>query len=200
MHSKLLTSCALAAVLMLSACGKKAEDSAATGSDPAAVATAGKTVDPCTILTTPEMAAITTDAVTATQPQDKGSCKYVSGQDDGTTVTIFASGGKHQMEIAHKSAQLLGGMGQSLAAKGGAGADTAALLKPDGSAVPALGDEQMWEANSTLAVRKGDAYVEVSPPIMHDPANHPGYPIISEKDKRAIAVAVAQKILAKIAS
>ncbi|WP_404338555.1 hypothetical protein AB2M62_06270 [Sphingomonas sp. MMS12-HWE2-04] len=74
------------------------------------------------------------------------------------------------------------------------------MLKRDNSAAPKLGDEAMWGANDTLSVRKGDAFVEVTPPLMHDPANHSGYPLVRKEEKRAIAQAIATKVLERLAA
>lgn len=203
MRRNLLLGAALVTGLSLTACGggqgadNRAAAGAATSGD--AVASTGKTVDACSLISAEEMQAITTDKVSQIQPTDPGSCNYKSGQDDGLQLKAFASGGAKQMEIVHKTGELLGGMGQAVADKGGAGKDVNAKLQQDKSAAPAIGDEAVWETNDTLAVRKGDMFVEVSPPIMHDPANHSGYPLIPTQEKRAIAEKVATKLLEKLA-
>ena len=161
-------------------------------------ATGGQGLDPCSLMTAAEITAITTDVVTKADRND-ATCNYRSDPKDGTQVTVYATGGAKQMETVRASARLLGGMGASVADKGGAGADVNTLLKPDKTKAPALGDEAMWELNDTLAVRKGDAFVEVSPPIMHDPATHTGYPLVKKEEKRAIAEAIATKALEKLA-
>lgn len=153
--------------------------------------------DPCSLMTGKEMTAITTDRVTATR-RDGVSCTYRSAPDDGVQVTVRASGGAKAMEVVHRAAELLGGMGGAVADQGGAGADVAGMLKKDMAAAPRLGDEAVWGANDTLSVRKGDGFVEVTPPLMHDPANHSGYPLIGKAEKRKIAEAVAAKMLAKL--
>ncbi len=197
MRRSMMISTALAATLALSACGGAKTDSA-TG-DTAAASTSGAPVDPCSLLTGEEMTAITTDKVTALD-RNGAECNYRSAPNDGLQLTVYATGGAAQMETVHQTAKLLGGIGSGIAGMGGAGADVADQLKQDKSAGPALGDEAVWQTNDTLAVRKGDVFVQVSPPIMHDPANHPGYPLIKKDDKRAIAQAVAAKVLAKLGS
>ena len=116
----------------------------------------------------------------------------------GVDIVVWAHDGKHQMDVMRNSIGLVGGMGAAVADKGGAGADTAAILKPSKAEPPKIGDEAVWGPNITLAVRKGTAYVQASPPIMHDPANHPGYPIVPVEEKRKIAIAVVEKLLAKL--
>ncbi|MEP9360372.1 hypothetical protein [Sphingomonas sp. KR3-1] len=188
-----------AAGLALSACGGgKAANGSETGSaSEGTTAVAAADFNPCSLITAEEMTAITTDKVNSLDRRD-ASCTYKANPDDGVQTTVYVTEGAKHMEIMHRSAKLLGGMGASVADKGGAGADVANQLKEDKSATPALGDEAMWSANNTLVVRKGDAYIEVTPPFMHDPANHSGYPLIATKDKRAIAVAVATKLLEKL--
>ena len=153
--------------------------------------------DPCSVLTTQDIAAITTDAVSGAERQEQ-TCVYHSKPSDGVQVTIYPTDAERQMAAVHNAGRLLGGMGAAVAGKGGAGADVANILKPDARPVPKIGDEAVWEPNATLAVRKGDAFVEVSPPIMHDPANHPGYPLVKDEEKRAIAQRIAEQVLAKL--
>ncbi|MBE7204470.1 MAG: hypothetical protein INR70_42675, partial [Parafilimonas terrae] len=149
-------------------------------------------------MTAAEATAITTDKVPEAIRQDDHSCKYKSNPDDGMVVEVYQTGGQIQMNAQKNAAGLLQGMGAAVADKGGAGADTAELLKKDGTAAPKLGDEAMWGMNSLLAVRKGDAYVSVTPPIMHDPASHSGYPLVKEAEKRAIAQKAMETILARM--
>ena len=177
--------------------GKTADTSATDGSQ--SVAAAGETFDPCSVMTADEMTAITTDKVNTLRRSDTNTCTYQSDPHDGPDVTIYKTDGAHQMEIQRKSSALLGGMGKAVADKGGAGADTDTLLQPDTAVVPKLGDDAMWSTNTTLSVRKGDVFVQVAPPMMHDMANHPGFPIVSVEEKRKIAQAVVEKLLAKLA-
>lgn len=188
----------VSAGLALSACGGQKAANGESADSGATAETAAANFDPCSLMTADEMAAITTDAVKATRG-DGADCKYVSDpQDDGVTVTVYKTGGQHQMDIVHKTSEVLGGMGDAVADKGGAGKDAQAMLQPDKAAPPKLGDEAVWGANTSLAVRKGDAFVQVQTPIMHDPATHKGYPLVPTDEKRKIAVDVATKLLAKL--
>jgi len=181
--------------LALAGCGGgKAPDDGTTASENV---TAAPDLDPCGLMTGEEMTAITTDKVIGTR-RDGASCTYRSNPDDGVQVTVRTSGGAKAMEVVHRTAELLGGMGGAVGDKGAAGADVADMLKKDTSKAPVLGDEAVWGANDTLSVRKGDAFVEVTPPLMHDPANHSGYPLIGKAEKRKIAEAVAAKLLGKL--
>lgn len=182
------------AALVLASCGSS-DRTGAEGSDTAAVAE--DAIDPCSLITAQEMTAITSDAVTRA---DRGgaTCHYRSNPDMAVQVTVQASGGAEHMETVRNAAKLLGGMGASVAGQGNAGEDVADILSEDKSAAPPLGDEAIWGMNDTLSVRKGDAFVEVTPPLMHDRANHPGYPIVSKEEKRRIAARVVAKVFAKM--
>lgn len=182
--------------LSLTGCGGKV-----AGDEGGGTATADAEVDPCSLLTADEMTAITTDKVNVVKHWgDKQSCKYSSDPgDDGVDIVVWTHDGVHQMEVMHDATGLVAGMGAAVKDKGGAGADTAAILKPGEVPPPKLGDEAMWGPNTMLSVRKGTAFVSVSPPIMHDPANHSGYPIVPVEEKRKIDLAVAEKLLAKVA-
>lgn len=196
MRTLIVTTLPLA--LALTACSKPAGDNATTTTTTTTTATETATLDPCSLLTPAEMTAITTDRVKEATA-DGDTCKYVSDpNDDGVTLVAVRTGGKDKMETAKRAANLLEGMGGAVKDKGGAGADAAAMMKKDSAAVPQLGDQTMWGMNNTLSVLRGDAYVEVTPPLMHDPANHSGYPIVRSEEKRAIAVKVAQAALARL--
>lgn len=182
----------LAGVMVLSACGS---DGASVNKPVEGAGTAKGEIDPCSYISAQEVSAITTDKVSRAAASE-ATCTYHAEPDDGVQVTIHAGDGVKRMEVARKTLQLLGGMGKAVAGKGGAGADTEALLRKDRHAAPALGDEAVWGPNAMLAVRKGDFFVEVTPPIMHDPANHSGYPLVSAEERRKIAQAVAEKVLA----
>ncbi|MDG2533848.1 hypothetical protein P6144_09345 [Sphingomonas sp. HITSZ_GF] len=182
-----------AAGLALAGCG-----GGTTGSATAeAGASGGGTFDPCSVLSAAEISEITTDAVTRTN-HDDATCYYDSDPDDGVRLTVMKTGGRKQMEVVHRTAGVLSGMGNSVADKGGAGADAANLLQKDKTAAPQLGDEAAWGLNTVLSVRKGDMFVEVTPPMMHDPKTHPGYPLVKTDEKRAIAQKIAEKALAKL--
>lgn len=198
--SKTMYAVLIAGLALASCGGKPSDDNAAAADRGGTSAVAAGEVDPCSLMTADEMTAITTDKVNVVKPWgDRQSCRYSSDpSDDGVDIVVWKHDGVHQMEVMHNATGLVGAMGASIADKGRAGAGAAAILKPGQVPPPKLGDEAMWGPNTTLAVRKGTAYVEVSPPIMHDPANHPGYPIVPVEEKRKIAQAVAEKLLARL--
>ncbi|MFS0736138.1 hypothetical protein ABC347_03725 [Sphingomonas sp. 1P06PA] len=188
------------AVLTLGGCGSKDAGSAAAEGDGASAdagVAATASADPCSYLTAAEVTAITTDKVVETIREDD-TCRYKSNPDDGMRVMIVTTDGLKQMDAVRGAAKLLGGIGQSVSGMGGAGADAAELLKEDQNAAPKLGDEAAWGVASMLSVRKGQAFVQITPPFIHDPADHPGYPIVKDAEKRQIAIKTAEKILAKL--
>ncbi|OJT95055.1 MAG: hypothetical protein BGN82_09390 [Alphaproteobacteria bacterium 65-7] len=186
---------AVLAGILLSGCDGEDRDRQPAGKAAASAGVARK-VDPCAYITPGEVTAITTDAVIrATASGD--TCVYEADPDDGVQVTIHAGDGVKQMEVVRRSAKVMAGMGNAVSGKGRTGADVGAMLQEDKSVPPALGDEAMWGVNAILSVRKGDFFVAVTPPVMHDPLNHPGYPLIPRAERRRIALDVVRKILEK---
>jgi|GEM_PF-2683726 len=189
---------------LLTACGNsgsKPADSAAltdaakTGSQ---TADKGKTdSDPCRFLTREEVTAITSDVVTRTS-RDAQSCTYHSDPDEGTEVTVYIGEGAKQMKIVRKTVEVMGGMGHAVADKGGAGADTEQILNSGGEATLAFADEALWAPNATLALRKGDIFIQVTPPVMHDPATHSGIPLIPSRERHEIAQKIAEQLMTRI--
>lgn len=152
--------------------------------------------DPCTFISPAELTEITGDVVTRTSKSGE-SCKYHTDPDDGVETTVSLRDGAAKLETARKSMALLSGIGKEVANEGGAGADTGALLTTKKDS-PEIGDESLWGLNGTVYVRKGDVYVEVMPPLMHDPATTPGIPLIKPAERRAFAKAIAERILGNI--
>lgn len=190
---------AIAATLLLAGCGGGKPDDAggaSAGTDSVGpVAAAAAAVDPCSFLSVAEVQAIRGDPVSGAT-SDGDSCTYRSNPEN-LVVTVALTGGRDRMATMRRANGMMEGMGGAVADKGGAGQDAAALLKQDKDA-PRIGDEAMWGTPDILAVRKGDAYVEVMPPIMHDPSVHSGYPIVPKEEKRAIAMKVAAAVLVKL--
>jgi hypothetical protein len=190
--------------LTLAGCGSKpaaqpGANEAATSSNSAPVSTA-VAFDPCSVLTADEVTAVITDKITQTKANDH-SCEYHAGPNDtdGTQIMIYQSGGTEQMQDIRKANQLLGGLGSAVSAQGDVGKDVQASITPpaEGGA-PAIGDEAVWEPNDVLAVRKGDAFVQVTPPIVRFGSNGSIPKMISDVDKRAISQKLAEAALAKL--
>ena len=112
-------------------------------------------------------------------------------------MSITPTGGADEMRSFQKANELLAGIGKSVSAQGDVGKDVqSAITAPNGGA-PKLGDEAVWGANDVLGVRKGDLYVNITPPITHDPG-HKGPLMISDTDKKEIAKNLAAAVLAKL--
>jgi hypothetical protein len=153
------------------------------------------------VLTSDEVTAITGLKVTKTEVIDH-DCHYddAVNTDDGTVVTIYRSGGKEQMQAISESNKLLGGVGAAVSAQGDVGKDVqASITPPTKGGAPTLGDEAVWQPNAALAVRKGDLFVGVRPPIANDPTRHHGI-MISDADKRVISQKLAEAALLKLGS
>ena len=179
---------------LLAGCGNNGEsaDNATAASSGASPATQA---DPCSLLTAEEVAAVTGDKVTGANA-DGNTCTYATDDADGVQVEYYASGGKAEMETAKSAAEVMGKMGDAVAGGSGAGNDVAAMLNEGGKA--SIGDAAFFGPNSQLSVVKGDAYVAITPPIMHSRISYQGNPLISAEDKRKMALQLAQKALAKL--
>lgn len=187
---------ALLLSISLSGCG--GSDTSTGNEAPAATGGAAEVAkaDPCSFITPAEVAAITGSPVSrATKSGD--TCKYHANPDDGAEVTVDLTDGVKKMDIARKTAELLGGIGKHVAQKDGAGADTGALLTASKDS-PGIGDESLWGVNGTVTARDGAAFVEVMAPVMHDPAVVSGIPLIPAAKRREIAVAIAARVLENI--
>jgi hypothetical protein len=189
--------------LTLAGCGSKPAEQGDTNTTatnvtaPRAIASAP--FDPCSVLTSDEVAAVTGLKVTKTEVIDH-DCHYEDdlNNSDGATIQIYRTGGKEQMEAIRKSNTLLGGIGAAVAGQSDVGKDVqASITAPAADAAPAIGDEAVWQPNDVLSVRKGDVFVTVSPPIAQPPAKHRGI-MISDADKRTISQKLAEAVLAKL--
>ena len=180
---------------MLAACGsgdKPADDKSATAT-PAAAAAA---IDPCSLLTVAEVTEIVGDKILSAKA-DGGRCAFATDDMDSVAIEIDQADAKGRMEIDRKVGGTLAGIGGAVADQGGPGADVNAMLQ-EGGDTPKLGDEALWGPNTQLSIRKGNSYIAISPPIMHSRISYSGNPLISTDDKRKMAVALAEKALARL--
>jgi hypothetical protein len=156
--------------------------------------------DPCSVLTGDEVAAITTETVTHTRVSDN-ACVYltdIAGDDDGTQIAIAKSDAAGEMRSIREANKMLGGIGGAVSAQGAVGKDVqAAITPPAAGDAPKIGDESVWLPNQSLAVRKGEVFVQVTPPLVRDPAKHLGM-LFSDADKRGISQKLAEAALAKL--
>jgi len=187
--------------MALAGCGSKTgdADSANANAGSGAPATAAaQASDPCKLVTAEEVGAIIGDKVVATKPTDDG-CAWETEDAQASTVTIELNqkDAAGQMEIAKKTAGFLKDMGSQAASEGGAaGQDVNAMLSDSGG-TPKIGDEAFFGANSQLSVRKGNSYIAIDPPIMRSRMAN-GNPMLSADDKKKIALAIAERAVARL--
>jgi hypothetical protein len=191
--------CGVAVVaLAASACGS--EEEAAKDNAAVAAATTGAPIDPCSLVSADEVGEVIGDSIVATKPAD-GRCTYETADAMAASVTVEVDtkDAENHMKVERDTAKVLGRMGKQAADEGGAaGQDVNVMLNSPGGA-PALGDEALFDVNSRLSVRKGTIYLAVEPPMMRSRiAGGSGSPLLSGDDKKKMAVAIAEKALAKL--
>lgn len=194
----------LLAAMVLAGCDQKhatqpsANTTATNSSTPTATAARHAPVDPCSVLTGDEVSAVTGLKVTKTEVIDR-DCHYDDAfNEDGTVLSIYPTDGKEQMQAITDSNKLLGGIGSAASHQSDVGKDVqASITPPAAGGAPSIGDEAVWQPNDALAVRKGDTFVGVRPPIARDPAGHHGV-MFSDADKRVISQKLAEAALAKL--
>jgi hypothetical protein len=193
-----------AMALTLAGCGSKpaasptTNEAAASSNSPPARSAAG--FDPCSLVTADKVTAIIADKITQTEVNDH-SCEYHAGPTDeeGTQIMIFKTGGTAQMQDTRKANQLLAGIGGAVSLQGDVGKDVqASITPPPKRGAWTIGDETVWQPNGVLAVRKGELFVQVTPPIVRFGANGSIPTMISNKDKRAISQKLAEATLAEL--
>lgn len=161
-------------------------------------AAAATSASPCDLLTRDEVAAITTDEVLSTEVIGP-DCHYRSNPDDSEVVlSVYPTGGAKQMQAIHDAGLLLNGIGAAVSGQGDVGKDVAGSIATPTDAAPQIGDEAAWEPNGVLAVRKGDAFIEITPPIIHDMDTHHGLSMPGDAEKKKISQAIAEKALARL--
>ncbi len=201
---EIMASALVAMTLTVAGCGSQQaaqpNTNEASASRNTAPVTAAVSFDPCTVLGAEEVTAVIGDKITQTAKNDH-SCEYHAGPNDtdGTQIMIYKTGGKEQMQDIRKADQLLSGIGGAVSKQGDVGKDVQASITPpaEGGA-PTLGDEAVWEPNAVLAVRKGDLFVQVTPPIVRFGANGSFPKMHSDAEKRLISQKLAVATLTKL--
>lgn len=184
----------ISAALLAGCSGGEASQGNAAG-ERATTAMSAK-ADPCSLLSAADIEDVVGDKVTKTE-RDGDYCNYQTSDQDGAEVQYVVGDAKGRMDIDRKVGGAMGDMGRAIANEGAAGADANAMMH-DGGGDAAIGDVSLFIANGGVSFRKGDQYVSITPPIMHDPMTAKGNPLIGKDDKRAMAVALARKALAKL--
>ena len=195
---------AMAMALTLEGCGSK--PAAQVGANYAATRSnstpenAAVAFDPCSVLTADEVTAAISDRITQTKANDH-SCEYHAGPNDtdGTRIMIYKTGATEQMQGIRKANQLLAGIGSAVSSQGAVGKDVQVSITPpaDGDA-RSIGEETIWEPNAVLAVRKGDLFVQVTPPVVRFGASGSIPKMLSDTDKRTISQKLAEATLTKL--
>lgn len=157
---------------------------------------AGPEVDPCSLLTAEEVSKIIDDKIVATAG-DSDSCRYSTDDSDGVELEYSPTGGQRLIDIDRKAGAVLADMGRSVDKEGGAGADVNAMMS-DGGDPADLGDEAMFGMGGQLSVRLGDAYLSITPPIIHSRLTHRGSVLIGKEEKRQMAIDLARHALTRL--
>ena len=186
-----------ALALALAACGSGGDGNEAADSDINVAVGTAKPIDPCSLVTADEVAAIVGDKIVATKPAE-GRCSYetADAQASSVTVEVDHKDAENHMRVERDTAKVLGKMGEDAAEEGPAGADVNAMLSQSSDA-PGIGDEALFDTNSRLSVRKGTVYLAVEPPMMRSRMAG-GSPLLSAEDKRKMALTIAEKALARL--
>ncbi len=160
----------------LAACGDGGNANDVAAAKPTAAPAAAAGTDPCSLVTTAEIVAIIGEPIVAKAAHD-GSCQFQTADAAASSVTIELNqtDAAGQMALQRKAAGMLGA----------------------GGTAPELGDEAMFGPNAQLSVRKGTSYVAVTPPIMRS-RTAGGNSTLSADEKRKMAVAIAEKALARL--
>ena len=181
------------AIALLAACNAP-EPAANNVAEPAPAA--GPKVDPCSLLTAEEVSEVIGDKIVATAG-DSDSCRYSTDDSDGVELEYSATGGQRLIDVDRRAGAVLADMGQSVDKEGGAGADVNAMTNEGGDPAD-LGDEALFGMGGQLSVRLGDAYISITPPIVHSRLTNRGSVLVSKEEKQAMAVALASKALTRL--
>ena len=185
--------------VMLAGCGgpDSASNAAIENQTTADIADATAGIDPCSLVTVEEVGAVIGDKIISKAASD-ARCEYqtADAQASSVTVEINQTDAAGEMETARKAAGVLKDVGSTAAEQGGAGADVNAALSESGD-TPKIGDEAFFGPNQQLSVLKGKTYLAISPPMMRS-RMAAGNPMLSADDKKKMAIAVAEKAVARL--
>ena len=197
MH-RLLGVVAFSAFVLAGCGGTKGQESNEVSPAASTAAAARETTDPCSLVTADEVGAIIGDKVVSTQETD-GACEYQTADAQASSVTIELnqSDAAGQMDIAKRTAGFLRGMGEQAAKEGGAAGQDVNMMLSDSGDSPKVGDEAFFGPNAQLSVRNGASYIAISPPIMRSRIAA-GNPLLSADDRKKMAIALAEKAVARL--
>ena len=183
--------------LALAGCGSGGGAGNSTEAGEAASTPAEAKLNPCSLATAEEVGAIIGDKIVATKP-DEGRCTYetADAQASAVTIEVDQKDAENHMRVERDTARVLGKMGGAAASEGAPGQQVNSMLN-ESSDAPGIGDEALFDINSRLSVRKGSIYLAVEPPMMRS-RMAAGNPMLSTADKRKMALAIAEKALARL--
>ena len=188
---------ALLGLLALGAasCQQKAETDGSTAPDTAAPAGMARVVDVCTLVPKEAVAAAIAQPIANVAP-GQDSCKYETDDAMASSVEIVVKrqGAAEEMDTARKATGILSDMGAGMASSEGAKGDVGGMLQNSG-AVSGVGEQAFFDSTQTLHVLNKGTYVAVTPPMMKSRMSA-GNPLLSTEERRAMATAIAQKVLA----
>jgi hypothetical protein len=183
--------------LTLVGCGSEDSSSGTAETENAVAETAASGADPCSLVTSEEIAAVIGEPIVGKAAND-GRCEYQTADAAASSVTIELdqADALGAMDVARKAAGVLKDVGGAVADQGGAGADVNAALSDSGDS-PKIGEEAFFGPNQQLSVRKGSSYIAVSPPMMRS-RMAAGNPMLSAADKKKMAMAIAEKAVSRL--
>lgn len=195
-HLKILP--IIVGAIALAACGgESAKETSAQSAEADAPGKPPTSSDPCGYIGKDEVAAIIGETV-VNASADGDMCRYETEDAMASAVQLDVkqSGGAAEMDAARSAAGTLGNIGGQSQGAAGAEGDAGALIA-ETAAAPKIGDSAFFGANAQLHVLKGDAYFAVQPPQMRSRMSA-GNPMLSTEQKREMAVAIAQRVAAKL--
>lgn len=185
-------------LIVLSGCGSaENEQVTTTNSEAGRTEAAAAALDPCSLLTSEAVASVIAEKVVRAQAEGD-SCTYETedAMASAVRVQIKRQGAAEEMEAIRRAGGVLAGIGGEMKGGEGAAADVGEALAKK-QATPGLGDESLFDANSALHVRKGNAYLMIAPPTMRSRMGA-GNPLLSAQERQGMAVALARQAMSKI--
>ena len=188
--------------LATAGCNSGAEDQsaakpdAASGSASTAAKQASATREVCSFVSQEEISTVVGEKIARVEAKGD-TCSYHTENDMASVdVEIAQSGGAEEMQAARDAARIIGNMGADMKGAKGAEGDLGQMLKGPNS-TSGVGAEAFFGSMQQLHVLKNGVYFAVTPPMLSTKTTS-GNPMIPAERKREIAIAVAQKIGAKL--
>jgi hypothetical protein len=193
-HMRLISTVAIS--LAACSCNSRSANEQATADTNGSVSVTPTSANPCAFVSNDEVAKIIGQPIVRANAEDD-VCTYETDDAMASSVKVqIKRNGANEMQTARQATTALHDIGSEMKVSSGAEGDVGSALT-EKSAAPDLGDEAFFGSNSELHVLKGDTYVAVLPPMMRSRMSA-GNPMLSTEDKRAIAIGIADKVIAKL--